>query len=466
MDVYNISPDLIAFAAEASIDRHVQWKEHSMPPQPAPQPRPSQTSPGFRRLLIGLSVILIISGLVLLFTRTHRGTQIFSDFTQDYFAGYALRTGQSIYTPFTQEYANVQEMAMGETLYIPSDEVYNFHPPFVSILFVPLTFLPYDVAMMGWGVVALLLYGAIAALIMRELSIHLPLHWLLLLIGIALWWYPLLVHLLLGQLTLPLLACIIGCWLLLRRNHQVWAGALVGLACLIKLFPGLLFFYLLLRRQWWAIVSGIATFGIGMLITLLIVGPGDVLHYVEEVAPEDVKEFRVLITNHSFTGAISRMFIQGPWVRPIVEAPQVASIIIFILSGVVMVWLGLYGWRLFSRPLQQQATRQQDDTLFALFCIAMILLSPISWEHTFLFLMLPIGLLIADMQHWRAPLMKVLFILALALVSLPDVEIARTIVSLYSPGDLPWFAWVVLAAPTLGLLLFWGLMVARFHRLE
>jgi len=90
--------------------------------------------------------------------------------------------------------------------------------------------------------------------------------------GIALCWYPFQAHLALGQVSLLLITCLIGGWALIRRGREYEAGLLFALAILIKLFPGLVLLYLLLRWKIRAIVGTAAGLAAGWLSVLLVVG--------------------------------------------------------------------------------------------------------------------------------------------------------------------------------------------------
>lgn len=73
----------------------------------------------------------------------------------------------------------------------------------------------------------------------------------------------------LGQPNLLLLALMLGGLLLLRRDREIWAGALFALATAIKVYPVVILPYLLWRRRWRA-VAGLLVF----LVALLVVVPG------------------------------------------------------------------------------------------------------------------------------------------------------------------------------------------------
>ena len=107
------------------------------------------------------------------------------------------------------------------------------------------------------------------------------------------------------------------------------------------------------------------------------------------------------------------------------------------------------------------STPWNQDRAFALVCLAMLLISPITWWHVFPLLLLPLGLLLQDLytrpDRWKLGLS----LLALALVSLPDLEIARTLMGLYAPYRVPWFVGLLLALPTIGLMLLWWAVAYR-----
>jgi hypothetical protein len=382
------------------------------------------------RLAVIIGFTLIIVGSLLLLTWLRSLVAAPSDFTQDYRAAQALRAGQSIYSD------------------------YNNHPPFDALLFVPLTLLPYDVAIVLWSVMSSLSYLWISRIILHELRINLAGHWIVLGAGLALCWYPFQAHIALGQLSLLVITCIIGSWALLRHQRDWLAGALLGLACLIKLFPGMIILYLLLRQRWRAVGASLVVLVIGWLLTLLIVGSDDLLRYFLQIVPQNATQVGPFPINVSLIGVISRLLVDGLWVRPLIVAPQAASLLI-ALSG-----LGLLV--LLARQVRRIPTTQHgNDTAFALVCLAMLLVSPLTWQHIFPLLALPFGLLLRNLQRWPDQRNLRLCLLSLASVSLPDIEIARALMQHYAPYRMPWFVALLLLAPTGGLLLLWWMVGAQ-----
>jgi hypothetical protein len=423
---------------------------------------PSRPAPRSRRLTLVAGIVLVVVGVVLVVRRLQNALLVSTDLAQDYAAAMVLRTGQgSIYQHFTE--ASLRQFLSGsERLAHIQPELTNYHPPFNALFFVPLTYLPYDVVALLWGIVSILLYVGIGALVLRELSIHLPTNWLVLLVGLALCWYPFQSHLALGQLSLPLAACVFGCWWLLRRQRDGLAGVLLGVACLIKLFPGLLFVYLLLRRRWWALVSGAACMGVVGVLTLALVGQEDIVYYITHITPHDAERFGAVVGNISLIAAIRRLFIGSPLARPLIHAPELAVVLIVLSSLALLALLAAQIWR-------SASTRENNDTAFALVCIGMLLLSPITWAHALILLALPLGLFLRDalaqqgQQEERKPLPVALFLLALFLVSLPDFDVAYYLWLPFAPERMPWYAALPMLSSTIGLGIFWWVTARRFE---
>jgi hypothetical protein len=240
------------------------------------------------RLIMVVGGTLMAFGVLMLVFRLLNVT-IDADFSQDYLASQALLSGQTVYNP----------------------EFYNNHPPFDMLLILPLALLPYHTAFWLWSGLALLCYGAVGLIIARELKIVLSAPWVALTVGLALCWSPFQEQMALGQWSLLIAAALIGCWALLRHGRDRLAGVLLGVACLIKLFPGLLILYLLLRRRWWAAGTASATLAIGGLLMLAIVGPSDTLGFFLRVAPSNAAALAAYPLNTALAGPISRLLVDG-----------------------------------------------------------------------------------------------------------------------------------------------------------
>jgi uncharacterized membrane protein len=191
-------------------------------------------SPGRINLLYLIGSFLIIIGLLLIVNWVLAIDKLHPDFGQEYRAAKRLMGGGLVYEGST-----------------------NNHPPFNALLFIPFAFLPYQLSLQIWTLLSVALYLGIGYWIARYLQISLPPVGWIMAIGIALCWYPFQVHLALGQISLLVIACLISGWVLLRQEQDYLSGLLFALAFLIKLFPGLVFLFLLLRGKWRALATAV-----------------------------------------------------------------------------------------------------------------------------------------------------------------------------------------------------------------
>ncbi|MBN1260572.1 MAG: DUF2029 domain-containing protein [Anaerolineae bacterium] len=379
-------------------------------------------------LIIVVGVVLITIGVLAIFRYVQGAIHIHTDLANDYGAAQALRAGQSIYAER------------------------NNHPPLAAFFFLPLSFLPYGPALVVWTGLSLLLYVLVIGTVGRTLDIHVPQSWVILLCGLALIWYPFLAHIALGQFSLVLAACLILGWRALRRGRAGWAGVLFGVATALKLFPGLVAVTLLARRRWRALGVMIITTLFGLLLPLAFIPAGDFIRYFGEVAPQNAAQYAVFPVNHAISGVISRLFVSGPWIMPIVDAPWLASVLIAGLSLLVVGLLAWSAWRLPETP-------QGIDVAWSLTCVAMLLVSPITWQHAFTVLILPLGVLLRVWLDSPTSNLRKLGLLVFTLLALPDVELARALMALSLPERMPWWQSFLPAAGAAALVLLWLLLV-------
>src|SRR5207253_829995 len=89
----------------------------------------------------------------------------------------------------------------------------------------------------------------------------------------------------LGQLNLVLTLLITGTWAADRTGRWRLAGALLGAAAAIKLFPAFLFLYFAARRQWKTLAAGLVNLLVLTALTAAVVGWDTYPHYFRDVLP-------------------------------------------------------------------------------------------------------------------------------------------------------------------------------------
>jgi hypothetical protein len=396
------------------------------------------------RTTFWLRIIILICGLFANVNILNNYRNVESDFVPDYIAATSLRGGGSLYG---EHIKNLEKEMLG------FNGPPNFHPPFNALLYLPLSFFYYNTAFILLSVISIVFLFWINQFIVRELK--LGSEWFLNLMCFTLLWYPVFNCLGSGQSSMIITFCLIIGWFSLRHSREYVSGLFFAIATLIKLFPGLVLLYLLISKNWRALFAMIFFIVIGLSLTAFIVGFDDMKTYAITTVARDVDDFRGYVLNHSIGGIVSRLFgKQMGWFEPLVELPHIASLLIILLSIGVLVYTIL--------KLREMAEKKEcSDYAFGLTLVTMLLLSPITWSHIFPVLILPLGLLLREYIEDSSPARLRLLLLILFCLSLPDVLIARALVSIHYPLKIPFYGRILTLGPGLGVVLLWIVLARR-----
>jgi hypothetical protein len=396
------------------------------------------------QVVFWLRIIIIVCGLLgnALIINNYRN--VGSDFCQDYIAANSLRRGGSLYG---EDIKNLEKELVG------FGGIQNFHPPFNALLFLPLSFLPYKTAYIFLGIISIVLLLLINQLVVMGLKISGE--WFLNLTCFTLYWYPVFYCLGTGQSSMIIAACLVGGWFCLRFEKTNIAGFLFAIATLIKLFPGLILLYLFMRKDWHTFLATVFFIVFGLFVTAFIVGFNDMQTYSIIMVARDIDEWRGFVLNHSVTGVITRVFgDRTVWTEPLIQLPQINSFLIIFLNLSILIYT------IFKIKVMA-VKKELFDYGFGLTIVAMLLLSPITWEHIFPVLILPISLLLREYVKERSPRKLRIILLILFCVSLPDVLIARKLMAMHHPFIMPWYSTLLTVVPGAGLVLLWIVLTRR-----
>ena len=188
-------------------------------------------------------------------------------------AGRLVLDGQTPYAPF---------QLAGP--YPPQGVPYEYlYPPFLAVLVAPAVALIPDFrdANWLWAIGGATILAATVALVARreELGSRFD---RAILVTSAFALGPIVSELILGNVHLLILGLVGGAWLALRRGTgtgDIAAGALIGVATLIKVFPGLIVVWFLLAGRPKAALASVLTMAILALATLPFVGLEPWLQY-------------------------------------------------------------------------------------------------------------------------------------------------------------------------------------------
>lgn len=323
--------------------------------------------------------------------------------------------------------------------------------PIVGWLFVPLVPLGEEFAgwtFLGLGAIATMLaYLMLRRMARPEADIGAPLMLLFLLNG------PLINSLREGNTTHFVLLFLIVALMLLQRGADFTAGLLLGLCAIIKL-PLLLYaMYFLLRRRWMVVAGGASAIGAVAALSVAAFGLANNVSWfnycIEPFLGGIIPAFNVQSIDgfavRLITGT-SRLADWDPMDPP--AAYKIIRPFIFaaILGGAVLV--ARRSSRNEATAPSRPRTRTRETLEYSLVLTLALVVSPISWSHYYLLLLLPWGLYIGNQLPLVAdPLTRVLTGASIVLASLPilvlplqtDVlgeTLARTLVSAHLFGGV------------------------------
>ena len=196
-------------------------------------------------------------------------------------------------------------------------------------------------------------------------------------------WFPFWMVLRNGQLGCVLTFLMVLAWYLLRSERNVTAGLCLGLATALKLFPGLLIVYLLIRRRraFWPAAIAAAFF---LVASFGLVGWQNTMDYtrVSHMVQEHYKDYPA---NLSLTSVFLAL-------TPGLELKLHISMILSAACLCLLAWT-------VSRKSSDAAGVLTFDLEYAMFMVLLPVLSPVSWDHYLVVLALPVAVLIFALRE-------------------------------------------------------------------
>ncbi len=362
--------------------------------------------------------------------------ELVPDFFQEYASARGWHEGLPVYADHHESARRYLGVPLNDRR---SHVVVNAHPPTSVLLALPFARLGFDRAFLIWNLASLAALAVSLAIVWRALSIPFSAWSIAPLVSLLLLCFPFWEQCRLGQLTLILLLLVTAAWAAERSGWPRLAGVLLGAAACVKLFPGFLFIYYALRGRWRVVIAGlIAVVGLSAL-TAAVLGVEAYRTYFVTVLPE-VQWFRVGWNNDSFWGFWSRLFDPAPeherdrsLTEPLYYSPMLATglslisaaMITGILARDVRRWAKGSPSKLSAVPYAEPTAApsskgsgietasiertsdippktRQDDLTFAMAVGAMLLISPICWEHYLLLLLAPLAIVWMELPASRS----------------------------------------------------------------
>ncbi|HEV8584852.1 MAG TPA: glycosyltransferase 87 family protein [Methylomirabilota bacterium] len=252
------------------------------------------------------------------------------------------------------------------------------YPPLFYVLMQPWTWLPFRTAAVGWLALGQALLAATGALVLARRPAD-PWRLAALLVLVA-GYQPLVEDLVLGQSnTLVLFALTLGWWA--ARGGRPWlAGLALGALVHVKPQYALVIAALGVMGHMGLALRAAAVAAAGLAVSVAVLGPAQHLAYVSYVFPLPA-HYHAWSHNHSVHGALHRLLDGALGARAVeILVPAVALAIVVAVA----------------RALRRAPAAEAPafDWAFGLAVAAVPLLSPLTEEHHFVALLLPLALLV------------------------------------------------------------------------
>jgi len=295
------------------------------------------------------------------------------------------------------------------------------YPPFAALVLAPLAPLSPGRAALLWSLLQLGLSAVLALVVYRTASSPPgPSRWdrrkryLLVILGLIVS-NPVAHSTELGQLSLLVVTLVVVDVALLPTR---WRGVLIGAAAAIKLTPLIFIPYLLLTRQWANAARATATFVLAGILGALVM-PTDSYRYWTQLALDSTRMGDLSwLRNKSLRGFLAYWNIGGAYQTQL-----------WLVLALVTLALGLWtAWRHHARGEEYRA----------ILIVGMLstIVSPISWTHHLIWLVLAWFVLALGVRRWERNL-GVVLVLSTFYYSPPWVPVQSGPVWLAVLGALP-----------------------------
>lgn len=269
----------------------------------------------------------------------------------------------------------VDWMLAGHDLYsfaIPdiNGPVTFLYPPFAAVLAIPATWLSLGAEITAWTVSQIAMSGLLVWLLLRDAAGAGRWVGRSLLVPVAAWALfafsgPVLIGLNLGQVSLFVTTLAVADVLLLPPK---WRGSLIGIAGAIKLTPLFFIAFFLASRQRRAAATAAATFLAATVVGFLALPAESVAYWTRIVFDSSRVPSFGSQRNLSMLGTMTFWGVPEQWVKPV-----------WLLAGATVAIICL------SRAARHHARGEQAAALVVT-GLATAVLSPVAWEHFYVWL--------------------------------------------------------------------------------
>ena len=384
-------------------------------------------------------VLLLLLSSLLLLVQASRGFAW--DYSINWTASLALRNGISLYDRNALRELGVQ--TVGPVMSRLFDDPFTSYIglPTTAMLLLPFTAWTFPVSLLIYRIVALLAFICGATIVGFVLPEKLrPTAWttggLCLII-----WHSIVFSLELGQVDAWIVLVLAISVLAIQYKWWRLAGICIGVAALLKISPGLLLIYCVLKRQWSVVRSATLTVCIGLGLSLLPNQGADLTRFVFYIAPA-LGGGSIHVQNQALGAWLARLVSHDPHFLSFTIAIGIWRYVgLLIALGLLLIL-----WWIRRRNLLSAID-------FSVVIIIALIAGPITWDHYTSWAIIPVMLLMPYLYRRR----RMLFILFLILLAFPVLYLTPEAIA------AAWWTRIITGTQTISLL---GMVLISFLVLQ
>jgi len=303
-----------------------------------------------------------------------------NDFSHYYTSALLLREGVDPYRADLRTRARELGLNVG-------DNVRATYPPTFLLCFEPLTLLNPAPAYWTWIALNVIAMAVALAMLLGPRS-HLDSTTALSLAGFAILFPAFADNFGYAQSQAIVLLLLVIAMRSLQSGMDRAAGAALAIAILLRIFPVIMFGYLMMRRRWRALTFAIACIAIGAAITIALVGLRTALDFREAIAFVVGSGWLIRPSNVALHAFIARVFIYSVGL-PLSQTLDLARRLIEVACELALLGLTLL------LSMSPADSPDSDSRVFSLWIVTTILLAPTAWLHYLVLLSIPYAQIIS-----------------------------------------------------------------------
>jgi len=324
-------------------------------------------------------IVLFLIGLFFIYKAVYFPPH---DFANYYYAAFFLENGQFNPIIYDPAWFNIQIEMYTKNAYA----AYAPNTPFLAFSFIPLTCFSFGAAKIIFNSISLFLFITSLYRLFRHYKINLNYIFIILILFIV----PIKNNVLFGQVYFFLFFLITEGFLAYKKNRTIRMSILWSLAILLKVFPILLFLFLLFKKRYKSVLYLVSTLVILLFVSILINGSEAWIFYLKEVLPkasngeisgEFVKNYQ------SFLMFFKHAFIEN---KNLLFQNSFAFQTTMISVKLIIVSLGIF----------HTIKKKSSLETFSFWILAFYLLSPYSSSYGSLLLVIPL-ILVFRKNSWK-----------------------------------------------------------------